>query len=116
MLHSLIHSGYFYSASSSPLLLRDAPDCSIDTVSELTRRSATGNCERRTCPRSLPDYWSGIRTCDLPDAIALIVDCLKHAKSNFILTILYNLLHRCKIHFLRFLFFERFSFIVTQNV
>src|SRR6218665_1226067 len=29
----LIHSGYFYSASSSPLLLRGSPDYSIDTVS-----------------------------------------------------------------------------------
>src|SRR6218665_648770 len=29
-----ILSGYFYSASSSPLLLRGVPDCSIDTVSE----------------------------------------------------------------------------------
>ena len=35
----------FLGASSSPLLLRGAPDYSIDTVSELTRRSATGNCE-----------------------------------------------------------------------
>jgi len=31
-----IYSGYFYSTSSSPLLLRVAPDYSIDTVSELT--------------------------------------------------------------------------------
>jgi len=39
-----IHSGYFYSASSSAiLLLRGAPDCHIDTVSELTCRSTTGN-------------------------------------------------------------------------
>ena len=38
-VHSFIHSGYFYSASSSPLLL------SIDTVSELTFRSAIDNCE-----------------------------------------------------------------------
>jgi len=29
-----------YNASSSPLLLRGAPDCSIATVSELTCRSA----------------------------------------------------------------------------
>ena len=35
LLHPFIHSRYFYSASSSPLLLRQAPDCSIDTVSEL---------------------------------------------------------------------------------
>src|SRR6218665_1626495 len=45
-IHSFIHSlmccGYFYSASSSPLLLRGIPDYSNDTVSELTRRSAAG--------------------------------------------------------------------------
>src|SRR6218665_1899785 len=33
-------------------LLRGAPDYSIDTVAELTRRSATGNCELRTCQGS----------------------------------------------------------------
>src|SRR6218665_852765 len=35
-MHSFIHSGHFYSASSSPLLglLRGAPDCSTDIVSE----------------------------------------------------------------------------------
>ena len=37
--HSFIHSGYFYSASSSLLQLRGAPDYSIDTVLESTRRS-----------------------------------------------------------------------------
>src|SRR6218665_927900 len=31
---SFIHSGHFYSAPSSPLLLRGAPDYSADTVSE----------------------------------------------------------------------------------
>ena len=50
-IHLFIHSGYFYSTSSSPLLLRGAPNYSVDTVSELTRRSATGNHE--ACPRSL---------------------------------------------------------------
>jgi len=39
------HFEYFYSSSSSPLLLRGAPDYSIDTVLELTRQSATGNSE-----------------------------------------------------------------------
>src|SRR6218665_2435326 len=33
-IHSCIHSGYFYSASSSALPLRGAPDYSTDTVSE----------------------------------------------------------------------------------
>jgi len=35
-LDHFIHSGCFYSASSSPPLLRGAPNFSIDTVSELT--------------------------------------------------------------------------------
>ena len=65
---SFIHSGYFYSTSSSPLLLRGALDYSIDTVPELTRQSATGNCEWRTYPMSLRGSWSGIRTCDPLDA------------------------------------------------
>ena len=34
VLHSFIHSGHFYSAPSSPLLLRGSPDYSTDTVSE----------------------------------------------------------------------------------
>src|SRR6218665_1366812 len=35
IIHSFIHSfGHFYSAPSSPLLLRGAPDYSTDTVSE----------------------------------------------------------------------------------
>src|SRR6218665_4155080 len=33
-MHSFIHSGHFYSAPSSPILLRGAPDYSTDTVSE----------------------------------------------------------------------------------
>src|SRR6218665_3409013 len=32
-----IHSGHFYSAPSSPLLLRGAPDYSTDTVSKVSR-------------------------------------------------------------------------------
>ena len=66
--HSFIHSGYFYSTSSSPLLLRCIANYSIDTVSELTQQSATGNCEWRTCPRSLHGGSSGIWTCNPPDA------------------------------------------------
>ena len=33
-IYSFIHSCHFYSAPSSPLLLRGAPDYSTDTVSE----------------------------------------------------------------------------------
>src|SRR6218665_1833114 len=34
LIHSFIHSGHFYSAPSSPVPLRGAPDYSTDTVSE----------------------------------------------------------------------------------
>src|SRR6218665_2518128 len=34
-IHTFIHSGYFYSASSSPLVLSGAPDYSTDTGSEI---------------------------------------------------------------------------------
>ena len=44
------------------------PTNSINTVLELTRWSATGNSEWRTCPRSRCGGYSGIRTCDPPDA------------------------------------------------
>src|SRR6218665_2197964 len=33
-IHSFIYSRYFYSASSSPLILRGASDYSVDTASE----------------------------------------------------------------------------------
>src|SRR6218665_931094 len=33
-IHSFNHSGHFYSALSSPILLRSAPNYSTDTVSE----------------------------------------------------------------------------------
>ena len=62
-IHSFIHSGYFYSASSSPLLLRGSPNYSTDAVSELTRRSATGNYEWRTCPRPLRAIVSQASRC-----------------------------------------------------
>src|SRR6218665_1968120 len=43
-INSFIQSGYFYSAPLCPLLLGGAPDHSNSmTVSEFTRRSATGN-------------------------------------------------------------------------
>jgi len=32
IIHSFIHAGYFYNDSSSPLLLRGAPNYSNDTV------------------------------------------------------------------------------------
>src|SRR6218665_98371 len=61
-----IHSGHFYSASSSPLLLRSAPGTArIAYFARVSRRSATGNCELRTCPRpGLHGGQSGIRTYD----------------------------------------------------
>ena len=62
-----VHSGYFYSASSSPLPLRGAPNtgrklCRI----RVSRRSATGNCEWKTCPRSLRGARSGRKVTNLP--------------------------------------------------
>jgi len=50
--NKFIHSGNFYSASSSLILLRGAPDTARILCQSCTR-SATGNCERRTCPGSL---------------------------------------------------------------
>src|SRR6218665_1336637 len=38
-IHSFIHSGHFYSAPSSPLLLRGDPDYSMDTTWRLERES-----------------------------------------------------------------------------
>ena len=38
--YSFIHSGHLYSAPSSPLLLRGAPDYSMDTVSEFHAKRA----------------------------------------------------------------------------
>jgi len=52
LTHSFIHSFYFYSTSSvyyySEMLLIQHGYCV-----GFTRWSATGNCEWRTCPRSL---------------------------------------------------------------
>src|SRR6218665_1648526 len=42
-----IHSGHFYSAASSPLLLRGAPDYSTDTVHiGVSRRSAKATADK----------------------------------------------------------------------
>src|SRR6218665_3205316 len=49
-IHSFIHSGHFYSAPSSPLLLRGAPDTAqILYQSFMPKRTDS----KRTCPRSL---------------------------------------------------------------
>src|SRR6218665_2452781 len=50
-INSFIQSEYFYSAPLCPLLLGGAPDHSnYMTVSEFTRRSATGNCIQQGSP------------------------------------------------------------------
>jgi len=51
--YSFTHSGYFYSTSSSLLLLRESPLTQHGYCVRVSRRSATGHCEWRTCPRSL---------------------------------------------------------------
>src|SRR6218665_1694780 len=55
VIHSLIQclSGHFYSASSNPLLLRGASDTAWILCRKFTLKSATFNCELRTCPSSL---------------------------------------------------------------
>ena len=66
-IHSFIHSGYFNSAPSSPLLLRGAPDYNTDTVSEFHAKAhrqlqvkdlpkvRTWRLERESNPR--PSGW-----------------------------------------------------------
>jgi len=44
---------HFYSASHIISQSEALPTTAIDTVSEFTRRNATGNCKWRTCPRFL---------------------------------------------------------------
>src|SRR6218665_2587896 len=64
-IHSFIHSGHFYSAPSSPLPLRGAPDHSTDTVSEF-HAEAHRQLQVKDLPiaRSLRDGQSGSRTHD----------------------------------------------------
>ena len=52
LIHSFIHSGHFYSAHSSPLLLRGAPDYSTYIVSEF-HAEAHRQLQVNDCPRSL---------------------------------------------------------------
>jgi len=63
---SFIQSGYFYSASSSPLYYSEALLTQHGYCTGVSGRSSTCNCEWRTCPRSL--HESGIRTRDPSDA------------------------------------------------
>ena len=46
-----IHSGYFYSASSSPLLLRSAPD-----TAQILCLSFTPKCHRQLLVKDLPNF------------------------------------------------------------
>ena len=74
---AFIHSGYLYSASSSRLLLRGAPNTL--RILWVSCRSATGNCEWRTCPRSLHGGKSRIRTHDPSDERQWINQMSHHA-------------------------------------
>ena len=49
---SFVHSGYFYSASSRPLLLRDAPDYSIAAVSELRAKALQVSIRVKDLPKA----------------------------------------------------------------
>src|SRR6218665_2924368 len=53
--HSLIHSGHFYSAPSSPLLLRGALDYSTDTGSEFHAK-AHRQLQVKDLPKD-PTWW-----------------------------------------------------------
>src|SRR6218665_1576021 len=63
--HAFVHSDHFYSDSSSPLLLRSAPDTARIQCG-VSRRSATANCELWTCPRFLLGGQTGICTHEPP--------------------------------------------------
>ena len=54
-VNSFIHSGHFYSAPSSPLLLRGAPDYSTDTVSEFHAK-AHKQLQVKDLPK-VPTWW-----------------------------------------------------------
>src|SRR6218665_581934 len=51
-----IHSFHFYSASSSPLLLRSIPDTAW-LLCRSFKRSATGNCKNFTDLPKVPTWW-----------------------------------------------------------
>ena len=61
-IYIFIHSGYFYSASSRPLLLRGASD-----TARILCRSFTLKCYRQLRLMSLRGGYSGIRTRDPSD-------------------------------------------------
>src|SRR6218665_3039686 len=65
--HSFIHSGHFYSALSSPLLLRGAPDYSTDTTVSKFHAEAHRQLKLKDLPK-VPTWRlkSGSRTHDPP--------------------------------------------------
>ena len=71
-MYVCIHS-FIPNISIAPLQVHYCSDSlpTTITVSELSRRSATDNCEWRTCPRSRCGGWNGIRTCNPRDATHL---------------------------------------------
>jgi len=58
--HSFIHSDHFYSASSSPLVLKSVPD-TARILCGVSCRSATGNCELRTSQGSYVMARAGVK-------------------------------------------------------
>jgi len=53
-MYAYIHSGHFYSASSSPLLLRGAPDYSMDSF---------GYCIEVSCQSTQETVSKGLAQC-----------------------------------------------------
>src|SRR6218665_2390888 len=102
MIHSFIHSGHFYSAPSSPLLLRGAPDYNTDTVSKF-HAEAHLQLQIKDLPK-VPTWRqqrkSTARVIDLTDAppgpksnIQLIRLCHSSLIISFIHFLIHSLIH-----------------------
>jgi len=78
-MNVFIHSDHFYSASSiAPLQVRyysEALPTQHGYCAGVSRRSATGNCELRTCSRSLCASYGWIQTHDPPVKRLRLCEC-----------------------------------------
>ena len=83
-IHSFIHS-LIQTISIAPLQVTQVHHHSEALPTQqgycagISRRSATGNCELRTCPRYLRGGKSGSRTHDLSDERRRLYQCTTHA-------------------------------------
>src|SRR6218665_263801 len=93
-IYSFIHSGHFYSAPSSPLLLRGAPDHSTDTVSGFHAEAPQATVSKGLAQGSYVAARAGVepttlrlRVIDLINAPPRLImhTCIQY---NYILTLL----------------------------